>query len=559
MLSSNQFDRILIGCLVLLVLLAYTSSLRGSEVEVSRMGKYRISIVEGQCAEQVDLIIRAPSWEDFEKDAEIRQASKYAEWDVQQSGCREFQSFLVKGLVNDVLVYEGVTSRSTNYLPEGGIIDGMDRAPTPPPVFGIYGAGDIPAREILDGRAWVEGPSMDADRCGPFELKDPFGGNGTTTLTAVITRLAGGNLDALIGTGGRYRQVLDDLSTQRADYNKRCQAAILLERDTLCMPDDFDCAVVASCTQFMMPQVSDESRKRFPSCIDTATRRVAQDRQRVLAATISEEDVTSELIIAKFPGADERLGHWCGETLHATINWPQGYRLTPSLARTVSDVINLSLSDQCPSASNVGVSVRRYARVGSKRQFYGTEPFLRAYRESGVWNIAYHEDFLQQQQGKAFLDSLFATMKTMGSNPTSLGFTLAASPLNKAMAAQQRGRFASYAREGKVCQMRDAVRHCHVSTTWQAGYGGSIGRTMIMTSTPTRHSSCAAPCEFHDGYCNMETGARYADAEAAERANCREATKAEIEVAIAAANVSERFPPYEYDIVYLPWNRIPES
>jgi hypothetical protein len=542
-------------CIALLSLHSVTAA----EVDLLRMGKYRVSMEEGSCGDTVDLIIRAPAWEAFEKDAEIRQAASYAEYHVRQAGCQTFQAFNVKGLVNESLVYQGVAARSRNWVPEGGILEGASREPTPSPAVGIYGPGSMPAREILEGRAWIEAPSLDQARCGPFELRDPFGSNNTTTLTDAITRLAGGNLDALIGTGGRYGKVLGDISAQRSEYNRHCQAAILLERDSLCTPADFACAVVSSCAQYAMPHVSDESRALFPSCIDTATRRVAAQRQRVLAARITAEDVETELLIAKLPGADERLGDWCGETLYATVSWPQGYRLTPSLARTVSDILNDSLTRHCPEAATVGIRVRRFTAIGSRRAYSGVEQFLRAYRESGAWNIAYHEDFLQQQRGQAYLESLFNTMKAMGSNPTSLGFAVAAGPLNAAMAAQQRDRFANYAREGKVCRMRDAVRHCYVSTTWVSGYGGRIGRTMITTSTPTRHSSCAAPCEFHNGYCNMETGARYPDAEAAERANCRDASSAEIEAAIAAANVSEQFPPYPYEIVYLPWDRIPED
>lgn len=549
-----------IRLLALVPLLALISPLQvlAAEVELLRMGKYVISMEEGSCGESVDLFIRAPSWEAFKKDAEIQQAAKYAEYDVRQSGCQAFKAFTIKGLVNDTQVYEGVAARATNWKPQGGIVKGAERKPTPPPAVGIYGPGNIPARDILKGRAWVEAPSLDETRCGPFELRDPFGGSQATTLKDAITRLAGGNLDALIGSGGRYRQVLDNISNQRSDYNSRCQAAILLQRNSLCTPEDFDCAVVSSCAQYAMPHVSEASKERFPSCIDSATRRVAEQRQRVLAARIRAEDITTELLIAKFPGADENLGDWCGETLYATVNWPNDYKLTPSLARTVSDVLNESLSTQCPAASNVSVRVHRFKSFGGRRQFYGTEQFLRAYRESGAWNIAYHEDFLQQQRGKAFVDSLFSTMKAMGSNPTSLGFAVAAGPLNAAMAAQQRDRFAKYAREGKVCRMRDEVRHCYVSTTWVTGYGGSIGRTMITTSTPTRHSSCAEPCKFHEGYCNMQTGARYSDAESAERANCRDASPAEIDAAISAANVSESFPPYAYEVVYLPWDRIPE-
>lgn len=542
------------------VTLSSSVTVSGAEQKLMRMGKYSISVMQGICAAEVDLIIRAPSWEAFENnDANIQQASKYAEYDVRKAGCDEFESFRVQGFVDDTLVYAGRTFRSTNWVPEGGIVEGTSREPTPPPAIGIYGPGTIPAREVLESYAGVDAPSLDEARCGPFVLRDRFGDSQSTTAKAVITRLAGGNLNALIGSGGRYREVLDDISSQRADYNKQCQAAVLLERESICTPDDFDCAVVSSCAQYTFSHVSDESRARFPSCIDSATRRVAEQRQRVLAAEISLEEMTTELIIAKFPGADEQLGDWCGETLYGILNWPLDYNLTPSLARTISDILNESLSARCPSAENLVLRVDRFTRSGNRRNFSaGSEQFLRAYRESGVWNIAYHEDFLQHQRGEAFINSLFQTMKAMGSNPSSLGFAVAAGPLNAAMAAQQRSRFGKYAREGKVCQMREAVRHCHVSTTWVTGYGGRIGRTMITTSTPTRHSSCAEPCKFHEGYCNMETGARYQDAEAAERANCRDASQSEIDASIAAANVSGSFPPYEYKALYLPWDRIRE-
>jgi len=553
-LMTRSFAGVFLSCFVLLS--GVPSS--AAEKQLMRMGKYRISIMEGQCAKEVDLILHAPSWEAFkDKDAEIQQASKYAEYDVRMAGCSEFESFRVQGRVGDTRVYAGRTSRSTNWVPQGGIVEGTSQEPTPPPTFGIYGPGNIPARDILESYAAVDSASPDKARCGSFVLRDPFGSGQRTTAEAVVTRLAGGDLGALISSGGRYGDVLRNISSQRNDFNKRCQAAILLERESICTPDDFDCAVVLSCTQYTLPHASDESRALLPSCIDTATRRIAEKRQRVLAAQIALEEMTTELIIAKFPGADEQLGEWCGETLYAIVNWPQDYNLTPSLARTISDILNESLSYQCPKAENLTLRVDRFTTYGARRNFSaGSEQFLRAYRESGVWNIAYHEDFLQQQRGQAYISSLFKTMKAMGNNPTSLGFAVAAGPLNAAMAAQQSSRFAKYAREGKVCQMRDAVRHCHVSTDWVTGYGGRIGRTMIMTSTPTRRSSCAEPCKFHEGYCNMETGARYPDAESAERANCRDASQNEIEAAIAAANVSDEFPPYEHKILYLPWERI---
>ena len=523
-----------------------------------RMGNYGISIIEGACAKEVDLIIRAPSWEAFTKDAEIQQASRYTEYDLRN--CKSFETFLVKGLVGDTLVYRGKTSRANDWVPEGGIVEGTSREPTPPPAIGIYGPGSIPAQEILTSYANVDAPSLDEGRCGTFKLRDPFGGGQLTTAKQVVTKLAGGNLNALIGTTGRYGEVLDSISAQRNDYDKRCQAAILMERDTICSAKDFECAVVSSCAQYTMPHVSDESRNLFPGCIDSATRRVAEQRQRVLAAELSLEGITAELIVAKFPGADEQLGNWCGESLYAILNWPLDFNLTPSLTRTISEIFNDSLSAQCPSAKNLTLRVDRFTTYGNRRSLaVKSEQFLRAYRESGVWNIAYHEDFLQQQQATAYVESLFKTMIAIGNNPTTLGFALAASPLNEAMAAQQRNRFAQYAREGKVCKMRDAVRHCHVSTTWTTGYGGTIGRTMILTSSPTRHSSCPEPCQFHSGYCNMETGARYNSAEAAERVNCRAASQSEIQAAISSANVSTEFPPYEHRILYLPWDQIPDQ
>jgi hypothetical protein len=546
--------RNLAPCILFFLAGLSVASASAAEKELLRMGQYRISMMEGSCAEEVELIIRAPGWEAFEKDAEIQQASIYAEYDVQKAGCGEFQSFRVKGYANNVLVYEGITARATNWVPEGGLVEGTDRTPTPPPVGGVYGLGTTPARELIEIYASVDAPSLDEARCGPFVLRDPLGGQQGTTAEAVITKLAGGNLDALIG-GGRYRQVLNNISTQRNDYNLRCQAAILLERDSICTDEDFDCAVVSSCTQFMLPHIGEEGRARFPSCINTATRRVAEQRQRVLAAELVVEGVSTELIIAKFPGADEQLGDWCGESLYGIVNWPRGFNATPSLARTVADIINQSLSARCPRAKTLVVRVDRFSTSGSRRNFSGSEQFLRAFLESGVWNVAFHEDFLQQQRARATLDSFWNTIKAMGNYP---GGVVMATSLNEAMAAQQRSRFAEYAREGKVCQMRDAVRHCYVSTTWTTGYGGRIGRTMIMTSTPTRHSSCADPCKFQEGYCNMETGARYGDAESAERANCRVATQEEIDAAIAGATVSKEFPPYQYNIVYLPWHRIPE-
>jgi len=465
----------------------------------------------------------------------------------------------IKGYANNTLVYEGFTARADDWQPKGGLVAGVDRTSTPPAPVGMFGpsGGSTTAREYLSLMANVEAPSVDLGRCGPFVLQDPFDANQTTTLEATISRLAAGNLDAVID-GGQYRKVLNNISSQRNDYNLRCKAAVLLERDRICTPTDFECSVVSACAQYAMPHVSDASKERFPSCIESSTRRIAGQWQRVLAARISVEGIDTELVIAKLPGADERLGDWCGETLYAQVNWPQDFNLTPSLARTVSDIFNESLSEECPGARRLNVMVQRFKQYTNRRSASRSEQFLRAYREGGAWNIAYHEDFLQERAARAKLDSLFNTMKAMGSNPTSLGFAVAAGPLNAAMADNQRSRFAKYAREGKVCRMRDAVRHCYVSTSYDTGYGGRIGRTMIITHTPKRWSSCQEPCSFHEGYCNMESGARYPDAESAERANCRAASPAEIAAAIAAANVSDAYPAYRYEILYQPWHQVPE-
>jgi len=553
--SKQACSRALLLCFAALVL----SPVQAAEVELLRMGEYRIATEEDSCGEEVPLIIRAGRWEAFEKDAEIRQAASYAEYDVRQSGCKSFSAFRVKGYANNMLVYEGVAARADDWQPEGGILAAVDRSPTPAAPVGMFGpsGGSTTAREYLARMASVESPSMDARRCGPFTLRDPFNGSRSTTLRDAITRLAAGELDAVID-GGRYRAVLNDISNQRNEYDLRCKAAILLERDSICIPDDFDCAVVSACAQYAMAHVSDASRERFPSCIESSTRKVAEQRQQVLAARISVEGIATELIIAKLPGADERLGDWCGETLYAKLNWPQDFNVTPSLARTVSDILNESLSEACPTARRLNVMVQRFRQYTNRRAASRSEQFLRAYREDGAWNIAYHEDFLRERAASAKLESLFNTMKAIGSNPTSLGFAVAAGPLNAAMAENQRNRFAKYAREGKVCRMRDAVRHCYVSTTYETGYGGRIGRTMIITHTPKRWSSCREPCDFHDGYCNMETGARYRDAESAERANCRAASSEEIQAATAAANVSEAYPAYRYEILYAPWHQVPE-
>lgn len=82
---------------------------------------------------------------------------------------------------------------------------------------------------------------------------------------------------------------------------------------------------------------------------------------------------------------------------------------------------------------------------------------------------------------------------------------------------------------------------------------------MIINQQATSWSSCEAPCKGHEGYCNMETGARYATAEAAERTNCRPADQAEIDAAISAVQPDPSVQAYGYEILYLPYNAFPDD
>jgi len=399
-------------------------------------------------------------------------------------------------------------------------------------------------------------PSPDAAICGDFELVDPRkvrwkdGMPSGPTISLQQARYIVAN------AGYQEKPLARDLNKQRNVFDDRCYASILLEKDQLCDLNDLQCAVVASCEHFARSGRDEEARASFEGCIDSKLPGLARERQRTLAATIDVEGEPIRFYLGKRFGEDDRIGNWCGETLFGRIQYPNEFRVTPGLARTVSDILQNELSDACPAAQYVDVELVRYKQSLGPRAATPPMNYLHAYKDNAAWAVTFQDDFIQKLRSRATFDALeeFFTGPRAVSSLARMSFRMSEAASDAAL-----NRYATYAREGKVCEMRDAVRRCQVVTTYTSGYGGAVGRTMIMTTNASSYSTCEVPCKGVDGYCNMETGASYASAGAAEQANCRSASQAEIDRAIAQAQPADDIPAYDYQAQFTPWSRLRED
>ncbi|WP_411816922.1 hypothetical protein [Hyphococcus sp. DH-69] len=410
----------------------------------------------------------------------------------------------------------------------------------------------VTAADYLAHYAYLEAPSAHPSICGDFALRQPFteGKGAPTTLAATVNQLSGGDPQALMQS---HRKVFADFSTQRVKFDNHCAASTKLGERKLCDMKDFNCAVLTACMRYLNPAASAESQAIFPKCINRETRSIAMARQQTYAARIMVKGKEVRFYLGKNFGADDTHGDWCGKNLWGKVEYPQDYNVLPALAKTIGGVLNETLSARCPRAETVVVGLYNYTDKYGPRQVSANGQYLEAYKDGTVWNTNLHPDYVQTLRAKANLSALWS----MVSNPTELGYATGMARYNDAASKSALSRYAVYAREGKVCKMRQAVRHCYVSTTWSPSYGGRIGRTMIINQHATHWSSCQDPCKNHEGYCNMETGARYKTAEAAERANCRPASQGEIDAAIAAVQVDSSVQAYPYEVLYLPYDQIP--
>ncbi len=527
---------------------------RAADKEIANVGPFKVLINERrQCAQVVGLAFLAADAAAYEDEA----AMAVAVAAVRQAlggKCQSLKAFSITGYANREPVYRASASAGENWQVSGYWVGEAGRQKNLEKQASQRRASGAPAsaQDYLDHYAYIEAPAENPGICGAFTLRQPLRGPDApaTTLAQVVNGLSGGNPEIYIF---QHHKIFSDIATQRNRFNNRCAASVRLGRDSLCGDQDFDCAVLTACMGHLNPAATEEQRAYFGQCVENQTYRIANERQKTYAARFMVEAEEVRIHLGKAVGADDKLGDWCGEHLWGRIEYPRELNVLPALAKTTAEIVNASLSKQCPAAKTVTFALYRFSTKFSSRQAQHEVNYLQAFRDDDVWHVNLHPDYIQQLRAQQNVSALWS----MISNPTSLGHAMGMARYNEAAAMAAQSRYARYAREGKVCQMREAVRHCYVSTSWSTGYGGSIGRTMIITHTPTYWSSCTDPCKNHRGYCNMETGARYGTAEAAERANCRAASQTEIDAAIAAVSVETAVPGYRYELLYWPYHQIP--
>ncbi|GAB4146496.1 MAG: hypothetical protein Tsb0016_16970 [Sphingomonadales bacterium] len=530
------------------------NDVHAADKEIATAGPFTILVNERrQCAQVVGLAFLAADDGAYEDDAAMAVAVAAARQAL-GGKCQSLKAFSITGYAARKPVYRASASAGEDWQVSGYWVGQAGRKKNEEKQAAQRRAAGAPAsaKDYLDHYAYVEAPAENANICGTFALRQPLRGPDApvTSLAQVVNGLSGGDPEAYIF---QHQKIFNDIATQRNRFNNRCAASVKLGRDALCSDKDFDCAVLTACMGHLNPAATDAQRAYFGQCIENQTHRIAQERQKTYAARFMVEGEEVRVILGKVVGADDRLGDWCGEHLWGRIEYPREFNVLPALAKTTAAIVNESLSAQCAAAKTVTFALARFSSKFSSRQARHEVNYLQAFRDDDVWHVNLHPDYIQQLRAQQNLSALWA----MVSNPSSLGYAMSMARYNEASAMAAQSRYARYAREGKVCQMRDAVRHCYVSTSWTAGYGGSIGRTMIITHTPTYWSSCSDPCKNHRGYCNMETGARYGTAEAAERANCRPASQTEIDAAIDAVSVDTAIPAYRYALLYWPYDQFP--
>lgn len=263
---------------------------------------------------------------------------------------------------------------------------------------------------------------------------------------------------------------LPDVESQTANRRTRAAPAESAQAPTdaaaaqsaaeSCDLGDFNCAVLAECKVYLNPNATAENRAYFPRCVNQRARSIATERQQVYAARIDVKGKEARLYLAKHYGADDNFGDWCGEDLWGKIEYPQDYSVLPALAKTVVAALNESLSARCPRAKTVDLLLYTYTTEYGPRKVAFDSNYLRAYRDGGVWNVNLHPKYVEKLQAQANLRALWS----MISSPTQLGYFMGMVRYNDAAANSAKARYAQYAHEGNVCRMREAVKHCYVST-----------------------------------------------------------------------------------------------
>ena len=327
-----------------------------------------------------------------------------------------------------------------------------------------------------------------------------------------------------------------------------------------CGQDDVDCTMRARCAAHIAPQATKATKAKYPSCLNQNLQRELKVRQKTLAADFEVDGELVRLYLGRHPWTKGTPGDWFGEILWGRLEYPQGYNVVPALAKTTIAILNKTLTKRCAKAREVDIYLTTFSTKFSNKTLltrtgYGRENYLQAFRDGDIWHFTLHDDYVQALEAKARLGALWS----MISSPNALGYWRGTIQANDAAAQSAQARLAVYAREGKVCKMPKQVRHCHVSTTWTVGYGGSIGGVRLTTHTPTRHSSCPKPCEFAEGYCDMSSGKVFKTAENAERSNCRSATQDQIDAAIERVQPASQVKTYNYNVLYTPWHELPHS
>ena len=469
---------------------------RAADKEIAKVGPFTVLINERrQCAQMVGLAFLASDAAAFEDDAAMAVAVAAAR-QVLGGNCQSLKAFSITGYANRKPVYRANASAGENWQVSGYWVGAAGRQKNLEKQASQRRASGAPAnaQDYLDHYAYVEAPSENPGICGAFTLRQPLRGPDAPaiTLAQVVNGLSGGDPEAYIF---QHHKIFSDIATQRNRFDNRCAASLRLGRDSLCGDQDFDCAVLTACIGHHNPAATDEQRAYFGKCVENQTDRIANEWQKTYAARFMVEAEEVRIHLGKVVGADDRLGDWCGEHLWGRIEYPREFNVLPALAKTVADIVNASLSDQCPAAKTVSFALYRFSNKFSNRQARHETNYLQAFRDDDVWHVNLHPDYIQQLRAQQNVSALWS----MISNPSSLGYATGMARYNEASALAAQSRYAGYAREGKVCQMREAVRHCYVSTSWSTGYGGAIGRTMIITHTPTSWSSCPDPCKNHRG------------------------------------------------------------
>lgn len=519
--------------------------------------------VAGQCLQQMPVFVYAEDPGLFDAEFEEFQRLLGGARAALSFECPQMQSIAVVGRTHSQIVWSG-TMAASNEWRLVSLKEAMATKPAPPPLSVASPPAHQPRAALQSGNARMSSSegALEASRSGGLMRREQTGRRPlrpeyqglheeeqrrielSVSRPPIDVRCGAFRLQA-DGVAVSMEEIkrrfpndawMSEIDRQRRQFDTRCYAAVHLGRPQICGDEDLACLAASACSHPYA--TSEEVKAPSKECMADASKRIQQERQQVLAATIAGATGEGMFTIYRRPGTAGRELHWCGPKISGSLTYSTGEKIAAVEARTIKAILDDGLSERCPEARFIDV-----AAAGSELEFQ--RAFVTGRLEKTGWAVSTDPSWVASRPTQVgMLDVLLATGKDLGAGMAkAVEYGKELDARADAAAVQRQ---AGYAREGKVCKMKPSVAWCFTSESNSPSYAGGG----LIINNVTKTSTCSGLCSGHDGYCDMETGQRFFDAEAAERANCRQASSGEIAAALEASEIDASIRPRPYMLKY---------